>query len=414
MIADRLFNSLRRDCVGFTVDWIDGKVDPISYHAKLSVFRKLPIGRMAAERSRFAKMFGDRVEMVERSLPGVRGQPPVQMPNLVTFDGPDDLLNCVWSDEWHTMEERFLLLKQTVGRLVALRNNAHRIINLSDGDFRALVAFAVWRRAEPEARPYLRSLNLPGVGTKWLERNIRLCRLVCADLGLEGSQECNIEACGLHREDRREVTMKWNEDASPSPFGNTSMSVRVSEIKDSPELAKIGLVLVVENLEMLDKMRPAPDVLILFGAGHAVGPILKELHCISNAEILYWGDADSHGFACLSEARRARPDLRSHRMTPEILEDCAHLMRPEPDAARLPHAPPGLTPNEERCCESLKEKWLRLEQEFDEDGVDELAARGLVDPLTRRHMAASPQPETELEPLSKSKFSTLRKLLSHH
>ncbi|HDZ53044.1 hypothetical protein LCGC14_0408140 [marine sediment metagenome] len=410
MIANGLFNGLQRDCVRFTVDWIDGKVDPISYYAKLSVFRKLPIGRMAAERNRFTELFGDRVEMVDQSLPGVRGQPPVPMPNHVTFAGPDDLLSCVWSDEWPAMKKRFLLLKETIGRLVALRNNAHKIINLSDADFEALVAFAAWRRAEPEARPYLRSLNLPGVGTKWLERNIRLCRLVCADLGLEGSQDCHIEACGLHREDRREATLKWNEDAYPSPFGNTSMTVRISEVKSSPVLAKIGVVIVVENLEMLDKMRPAPDVLILFGAGHAVGPILADMGCLAGAEIIYWGDADSHGFACLSEARRARPDLRSHRMTPEILENCAHLMRPEPDAARLLNAPSGLTPDEARCCEALKEKWLRLEQEFDEDGVDELAARGLVDPLTERHMAATTEPEPE----PKSKLSALRKILSAH
>ena len=104
MIANGLFNGLQRDCVRFTVDWIDGKVDPISYYAKLSVFRKLPIGRMAAERNRFTELFGDRVEMVDQSLPGVRGQPPVPMPNHVTFAGPDDLLSCVWSDEWPAMK----------------------------------------------------------------------------------------------------------------------------------------------------------------------------------------------------------------------------------------------------------------------------------------------------------------------
>ena len=84
--------------------------------------------------------------------------------------------------------------------------------------------------------------------------------------------------------------------------------------------------------------------------------------------------------------------------------------RQSPDAARLLNAPSGLTPDEARCCEALKEKWLRLEQEFDEDGVDELAARGLVDPLTERHMAATTEPEPE----PKSKLSALRKILSAH
>lgn len=365
----------KRELSGLSA-WVSGVDAPLIVKTGLGLFAKLPVASMQPERNRLNELFGCRVKYDDRKVPGRKLT--TSMPVSIAFSGFKDLMGCISSDRLNLIELRFERLMREVGTLEATLKIAQRILLLEDDDFTSFLNFIIWRRDHPDDRPFIRSLFLAQTDGKWLERNIRLCRAACVDLGQEIASENDIEACGLWREDRREVHISWNGDAFPSPFGNTSMTVRISQINARlSEMQEIRKILIVENLEILEKIRPARDVLVVFGAGHAVGPILSEMAMPINAQLIYWGDVDSHGFSCLSEARKSCPDLTSFRMGPDVMADSKSRMVTEPPESRLNDVPSGLLADEAELCAALKGSWLRLEQEQDMQGFIQLSRAGL-------------------------------------
>jgi hypothetical protein len=101
------------------------------------------------------------------------------------------------------------------------------------------------------------------------------------------------------------------------------------------------------------------------GLGNAVSA-LGALPWLQEADALYWGDIDTHGFAILDRARRAVPHLRS------VLMDEATLLRHRAlwvqETSQFPNVPlEALTIEERGCYDNLRaHTWgqrVRLEQE---------------------------------------------------
>ena len=106
---------------------------------------------------------------------------------------------------------------------------------------------------------------------------------------------------------------------------------------------------VVENEITGLPFPPMPDSMVVLGLGHAVS-LIAGSRWLSERDVHYWSDLDTHGFAMLDRLRASLPRVRS------LLMDRATLLthRPLWTAEEAPHVAPldRLTP-EEAAAESL-------------------------------------------------------------
>jgi hypothetical protein len=144
--------------------------------------------------------------------------------------------------------------------------------------------------------------------------------------------------------------------------GLSDLTVRLDE------LAKLDLAvsraLVIEN-EITFLSVPIPrDGAVLWGKGFEVDRT-GAMPWLTDAQVAYWGDLDTHGFAILNKLRAWLPQTRSVLMDRGTL--LAHrdrwVVEPSPTAARLDR----LTPDEQALYQDLVTDRLgervRLEQE---------------------------------------------------
>ncbi len=124
-------------------------------------------------------------------------------------------------------------------------------------------------------------------------------------------------------------------------------------------------VVIVENLETGLAFPDVTNTVLVMKLGNAVSA-LGALPWLQSADVVYWGDIDTHGFAILDRARKAVPQIRS------VLMDEATLLTHRPfwvqEPALCANVPfEGLTPEEKSVYEHLRAgTWgvrVRLEQE---------------------------------------------------
>jgi hypothetical protein len=126
----------------------------------------------------------------------------------------------------------------------------------------------------------------------------------------------------------------------------------------------VRTVFIVENRATFLAFPHVPEAIVVFGGGYGV-TVLEGVPWVSERDVVYWGDLDTHGFAILSRLRQRVPGLRSilmDRVT--LLAHREHLVsEPTPVAAD----PSCLTPDEASVYRDLLEDRfgpsVRLEQE---------------------------------------------------
>lgn len=224
------------------------------------------------------------------------------------------------------------------------------LVALDDADFGRLLGVLAWLVQNPESGLYIRQLPIRGVDTKWVERNLVLVeRLHTAATGQRG----------LGLASKPDLIRLRFLDPSFAPGGLVDVSAPVREIAAMP--IQPATVFVFENLESLFAMPPWSDAVVVHGSGYAVDR-LGQLPWVRHADIVYWGDLDSHGFAILNRLRSQSLHVRTVLMDASTLEAYVDLAIPEPRPAtgELQH----LTPDERAFVKALAEGGNpRLEQE---------------------------------------------------
>lgn len=226
---------------------------------------------------------------------------------------------------------------------------------LTDADFNRLCLTLAWFAENPASGLRARAVPIEGLDTKWVERHRSLVRKLLAPVG--------VEDLGLATGDAT-VRLRYL-DPSLAP-GTEFLDVAVPYGAD-PTGGAAGLtVIVVENKETFLALPATPvgsRAIAVWGAGYS-GTALAQLKWITNARVLYWGDADADGYAILHGLRAHMPpgSVTSVAMDSETIARFLHLAVPDPgDPGRaLPH----LTAAEERARRLLVTSGnLRLEQE---------------------------------------------------
>ena len=232
--------------------------------------------------------------------------------------------------------------------------NPHRAIALEPVMPQVIAAYE-WLDAHRGSQRYLREISAPGVDTKFAERH----RPVLA-VGVPSPSPAFLAGLGLRS---RPTLIRLRPARSlglPEPL--TEIAVREGE------LAKLALAprfaVIVENETTYLSVEVPDDGVVIWGRGfdvYAAGRLPR----LADADVLYWGDIDTHGFAILDRLRARLPQARSVLMDRETL--LAHRDRwvgeDRPTAAVLAR----LNPDErdlyaELVSDALGEG-VRLEQE---------------------------------------------------
>jgi hypothetical protein len=231
-----------------------------------------------------------------------------------------------------------------------------------------LMAVLQWLRDHPRPRIYIRQLEIAGVDTKFVERHKKLlAELLDVVLPAGAVDE---RASGVAGFERR--------------YGFLAKPARVRFRLLDPDLFICGLadfqipaddfaaldppglkqVFITEN-EINGLAFPLREKsLVIFGLGYGLD-LLTAAGWLTEKNIYYWGDIDTHGFAMLDQIRHAFPQTCSLLMDLGTLMDHRDLWGRE--QAPLNRDLPLLDPAEAFLYDGLRQdRWassLRLEQE---------------------------------------------------
>lgn len=168
-----------------------------------------------------------------------------------------------------------------------------------------------WLDAQRGSGRYLREITAPGVDTKLVERHRGV---LAALLGVSTSSTAFLLDLGLTA--RPELVRLR---AHPGTFGSLSdLTVRVDELRATA--ISVRSAIIVEN-EITFLSVPVPrDGIVLWGKGFEVDRA-GSLPWLRSADVHYWGDLDTHGFAILNQLRTRLPQTHSILMDrPTLLE----------------------------------------------------------------------------------------------
>jgi hypothetical protein len=231
------------------------------------------------------------------------------------------------------------------------------------GEWAWLVDTALWIDAHAGSDMYVRQVDVPGVDTKFIERfrTILAALLDCqlAEDRVDRSRPpSDFAGRYLFRQKPSYVRYRHLSDGP----GFSELTVRVSELADMPPAART--VFVVENEITYLAFPTVEDAVVIFGEGYAASR-LRPLKWLTQKNLVYWGDIDTHGFAILNSVRRSFENARSMLMDRATL--LAHegqwVGEPNPTSEHLE----ALLPDEASLYTDLVEgtmgKSVRLEQE---------------------------------------------------
>ena len=233
----------------------------------------------------------------------------------------------------------------------------HRALELGP-EMPQLIAAYVWLDSHRQSHRYLREISAPGVDTKFAERHrtvlaamLRVSSMASgflADLGLRCKP-------GLVR-------------LRPSPSLGfpgptlTELAVRCEELAQLTVEPRVAVI--VENEISYLSVDVPEGGIVFWGKGFEVDSIGR-LRWLAEADVLYWGDIDTHGFAILDRLRAWLPRARSVLMDRDTL--LAHRDRWVTEDHPAKSVLARLTPDEydlysELVGDELGER-VRLEQE---------------------------------------------------
>ena len=256
---------------------------------------------------------------------------------------------------WRALTTRFARLLASVpgdkeGLSAALPGAARAVAALTPTDFDRLLGVLNWLARNPESKLYIRQLPIHGVDTKWVGdhrgvvQRLHYAASGRSDLGLAAKPDL--------------VRVRFL-DPALTPGGLTDISAPLEQLAALRIVPRT--VFILENLETVLALPTISDAVAVHGAGYAVDRV-ERLPWVRDAEVIYWGDLDSHGFAILNRLRSSGISAQSVLMDTATLDAHADLcvVEPTPNAGILNY----LTAAELKTAGLLAERGnIRLEQE---------------------------------------------------
>lgn len=204
-----------------------------------------------------------------------------------------------------------------------------KAIEVTD-DWPVLLAAYQWLEAARGSGRYLRTIDVPGVDTKFVERHRSLLGTL---LGVSGTASGFARELGLASKPEV-LRMRFGSGFAGLPSTITEAAFRVDEVAN----LRVGVqaAVVVENETTFLSLDPPSEGVLLWGKGFDTDRVGR-MRWLSGVPVWYWGDLDTHGFAILNRLRAWLPQTTSFLMDRESL--LQHRDRwgaePSPSSARL-------------------------------------------------------------------------------
>ena len=288
------------------------------------------------------------------------------VPEKLLLADPRDVASWIGEAErWARAQRRYGDLRARWPQLSgALPRHFDMLADYSEQDYGRLIALLDWIQRNPTSNLYPRQVPVSGLDSKWFEgRKGVLADLVEAALRGPVIEGDPFQRCGLKAPPRLVRLRILDASLRQRLGGLGDISAPWEQLADLDLPARH--VFVVENLQTGLAFDDLPGAVVLMGLGYGVD-LLGRLPWVAQAQGLYWGDLDTHGFAILNRARAHVPSLKSILMDEATLRSHAELWTQE----KVPHtaeALPLLTQAEQSVYQALKRNiWgqnVRLEQE---------------------------------------------------
>jgi hypothetical protein len=289
-----------------------------------------------------------------------------RVPEFLRLDSPRDV--AIWLDDTERWDRARRRHAELCGRWPALTGHLGRVFDVladyPDAEFVRLTATLAWLEQHPDSGVYLRQLPIPGLDTKWIEaRKAVLAELLCRVTDRTDIPGDFHALCGLRRPPFR-LRMRVLDPALRAAVGGLGdLTVPIDDLEQLR--IEPRHVVIVENLQTGLALGDLPGTVTFMGLGYGA-ELLARLSWVNQADCLYWGDIDTHGFAILSQLRAQLPGVRSMFMDEPTLLSHRALWTHEPSQHAAPELS-GLHPGEQAVYRALKLNTLgpavRLEQE---------------------------------------------------
>ncbi|PZF81240.1 Wadjet anti-phage system protein JetD domain-containing protein [Jiangella anatolica] len=186
----------------------------------------------------------------------------------------------------------------------------HKALALAQ-EWPAMLAAYSWLVSHRDSGAYLREISAPGVDTKFIERHRAV---LAAVLDVPGSAAGFLAGLGLGTKPDL-VRVRFSPGLG-LPDGLTELAARADEMANLPVTTRTTVV--CEN-EITYLTVPVPaDGVVIWGKGFEVDRVGR-LRWLTDADVFYWGDIDTHGFAILSRLRAWLPQTTAFLMDRETL-----------------------------------------------------------------------------------------------
>lgn len=227
---------------------------------------------------------------------------------LSTFDQAWALLGV------HETVRRFDDVLAVIGEHHAVRSwviaHPHRGLALQE-DLRRLIAAYDWLDGHRGSGLYLRQISAPGVDTKFAEQHRGV---LAAMLDVPQTPGGFLSALGLRGKPEFVRLRPAPTLGLPAPVSELGLRAgEVAQLDLKPRTA-----IVVENEITYLSVEVPTDGVVIWGKGFEVDRIGR-LPWLLDAEVAYWGDLDTHGFAILDRLRAWLPKTRSVLMDRDTL-----------------------------------------------------------------------------------------------
>jgi len=292
-----------------------------------------------------------------------------QLPSKIVFNTRDDLLRYV--GKLRLFETLLKVAHQSILKFPVLQpwfENKPRSFMKYSAVWSELLAVCDYFIENPRPNCYLRELEISGIDSKFIEKHTAILSELLDQLLASECINQEVKSLKQHGFERR-YGLKFEQplirlrllDQSlyPAPY-LSDISLPLSQL--SQWKIPCWRVFITENKTNGLSFPEMQDSLVIFGLGYGVDQ-LAELAWLSDCEIYYWGDLDTHGFSILSRLRHYFPKTRSLMMDENTLNQYADLCVSEPKNARCQHQLNYLNDTEQQLYQRLQQTHQRLEQE---------------------------------------------------
>lgn len=221
-----------------------------------------------------------------------------------------------------------------------------------------------WFAGHGERNLYLRQLDIEGVDTKFIEAHkglfTQLLDIVLPSSQINSGEKIFEKRYGMKTKPNLIRTRILDERLAL--YGCTDLTLPIEQFRQL-EIPFARIFLVENEINFLS-FPSTPGACVIFGGGYGVD-LIRGVPWLSDKDIYYWGDIDTHGMNILSMVRSFLPQTKSFLMNEYILLSHRALWSKEdiPFLAEIAH----LTAQEHGLAVSLQSNcWgegVRLEQE---------------------------------------------------